>query len=258
MRTAIFALAGRRGCIVATLYFLALALGKFTVTFPSSSAALEAPPANFVALANAAWFPYLWVALAFIGAWIEHVWRMQMRYNLATAGAHATEPKRMFWMRFNLKLWRNVLLFIVLISALYAGRVWLQFHPQTPKSTLANYLRLAAPQGFDAPEILELRELPPANAAQRAGREQRVYFRVAASAKTYFAASQIKYLEGQIKSQKRTKDGVFPPMQAALERVKNNRQIIEGAVTMVKTNEGWHADEKSFRPAKFWEWFYDR
>lgn len=146
----------------------------------------------------------------------------------------------------------------MLSCGVYAGRVWLQFHPQTPVATLKNSLLTAGPQGFAAPEILELRALPPANAAERAGQESRIYFRVAARAKPYFAANQIKYLQGTIKSQERTKHGVFPPTKAALERVKNNRQIVQGTVKLVDTPRGWQRDDKSFDFSQLWSWFYVR
>ena len=246
---------GRRGCMAATLYFLALALAHFTVTFPADAQSMEAPPAYVSALANAAWFPYFWVALAFTGAWAESVWRTQTRF-LATVGARSIEQKRLFWMQFNLKLWRNALLILILASALYPLRVWLQFHPQTPRAMLKNTLLTISPQGFAAPEILELRELPPANDAQRAGREQRFYFRVAASAKTYFAASQIKYLVGQIEAQKRNKQQAIPSGIATLKRVKNNRQIVEGTARLIQSGGHWKVEEK-FHPVQLWQWFYD-
>lgn len=247
---------GRRGCIVATLYFLALALGNFRLSVNTNASTSSSAPLGVAELLNAAWFPYLWVALAFVGAWAQHVWRTQMRYDLATVGAHMSERKRLFWMQFNLKLWRNVLLLIILVSALYPLRVWIQFHPQTPRATLKNFLLTAGPQGFAAPEILELRELPPANAAERAGKEQRIYLRVAASAKPYFAASQIKYLQGQSKVEARTKYGVFPETKSALANVKRNHQIIEGTVKMTKTPDGWQRDKKSYDESKLWAWFY--
>lgn len=103
---------GRRGPLVATLYFLALALGDFRLSFASDTPTLLTPPSGVMEMINAAWLPYLWVALAFIGAWGEHVWRMQMRYEMATAGSRIPEPKRVFWIQFNLKLWRNALLLI--------------------------------------------------------------------------------------------------------------------------------------------------
>ena len=250
---------GRRGCLVATIYFLTLALGNFTMKFPaSSSLGFEAPPTFFLEIFNASWFAYFWVVWAFIGAWVGQRWRLQKRYQLATFGANISAPKRVLWIPLNLGWWRNVLLLTGLAGALYAARVWLQFHPKTPTATLANYLRLAAPQGFEAPEILELRELPPANVAERAGTQRRVHFRAAARAKPYFAASQIKYLSGQIESRKRNKSDIIPSTEAALKRVENNRQIIEGTVTLVKTNEGWRADENSFDFIVLWEWFYDR
>lgn len=248
---------GRRGCLVATLYFLVLALAKFTVTFPTASQSMEAPPAFFSAIANAAWFPYFWIALAFTGARLEQNWRTQTR-TLATAGAHAIEGKRLFRMQCNLKLWRGALLLLILLGALYPLRVWLQFHPQTPRATLKNHLLAASPQGFAAPEILVMRQLPPASEAERSGREQRFYFRVAASAKPYFAANQIKHLQREISVYQHDKYGheTISSEKALLERVKNNRQIIEGEVRLMKTPNGWKVDDKSFDFIVLWKWFY--
>ena len=246
---------GRRGRLVATVYFLALE--NLTMTFPASTA-FAAPPANFVAIVNAAWFPYFWVALAWAGACAGHFQRTQMRYKLATVGAAMVEPRRVVWMRLNFKWWRKALLLTMLCAAIYSGRVWRQFHPQTPVNTLKNVLLTASPQGFDSPESVQLHELLPANAAERAGRQVRIHIRVVARAKPYFAASQIQHLDRQIASQKRTGYGNLPLTKAALARVKNNRQIVEGTVTMVKTSDGWRADEKSFDFTALWEWFYDR
>ena len=226
---------GRRGCLVATLYFLALALGNMKVTFPTSSEHIAAPPAIFLHVVNAPWFAYFCVVLAFVGAWSEHRWRMQKRYQMALVGSDIVSPKRVLWVPLNLKWWRNALLLTAVASAIYAGRVWLEFHPQTPRATLQNVLLTASPQDFDAPEILELRELPSATAAERAGKKRRIHFRVAARAKLYFAASQIQHLERQIASQKRTGYGDLSSTKATLARVKNNRQVVEGTMTMVKT-----------------------
>ena len=96
---------GRRGCLTAALYFLALALGDLTVVFPAPSIAFAAPPANFLAVVNAAWFPYFWVALAFAGAWIEQSWRLKKRRQLARVGARASAPSRVLLVPLNLDWW---------------------------------------------------------------------------------------------------------------------------------------------------------
>ena len=101
---------GRRGCIVATLYFAALALGNLTFILPASSNRVRAAPANFVAFINAAWFPYFWVALAFAGAWTGQNWRIKQRYQMALAGARLSPPSRFLWVPLNPKWWRNAAL----------------------------------------------------------------------------------------------------------------------------------------------------
>ena len=249
---------GRRGCIVATLYFLALALGKLTVTFPAS-AAFAAPPANFVAIVNAAWFAYFWVALAFAGAWAESAWRTQTRY-LATVGARAMEQKRLFWIRFNLKFWRNALLFIALGGALYSGRVWRQFHPQTPVATLQKYLVLNRQMNggdFDAPKTVMTRELPARSAAEIAGTQTRIWFQIEMRMTPQYAARRVAYLKQLINGPEQEKPFDDETLRLSLKRMQRNSQIIQGTATLIKTPTGWKVDAKSFDSSQLNAWAYD-
>ena len=249
---------GRRGCLVATLYFLALALGNFTVIFPES-AAFAAPPANFVAIVNGAWFAYFWTALAFIGAYAESTRHRQARY-LATVGAHSLPLKRRFWVRFNLRLWRNALLFAVLGGALYAGRVWRQFHPQTPTATLRNYLVLNRQMNggdFEAPLTLATRELSPQSAAEIAGQRTRIWFQIELRMTPQYAARRVAYLKQLINRPEKERPFEDKTLRLSLTRMQRNRQIIQGTASLIKTPTGWKVDEKSFDSSRLSGWAYD-
>lgn len=251
---------GRRGCIVATLYFVALALGSFTVTFPRASAAFAAPPASFAAIVSAAWFPSLWILLAFVGAWAQQRWRLRNRHQLALACSQPLPPSRFLVVPLNFDWWRNAVLFTVVFGAFYVGRVWLSFHPQTPTATLRNYLivnRQMNGGDFEPPKILATRELPAQSAAEIAGRQKRIWFKIEARMTPQYAARRVAYLKQLLNRPEQQKPFGDETLRRSLARMQRNQQIIQGMATLVKTPKGWKVDEQSFRGSHLSDWAYD-
>ena len=248
---------GRRGCMVATLYFLALALGKFTVNFPSSGE-FEAPSTNFVGLVNGAWFPYFWVALAFAGAWIEQRWRLRKRHQMALSGARILAPSRFLWVPLNLGWWRNAVLATVIIGALYSMRAWTSFHPQTPTATVRNYLILNRQMNhseLEAPRIIAMRELPAQSPAEIAGAQRRVWFKIEERMTPSYQARRVDFARRMLKRSEQQQEGEDKTMRLTLARMQRNRQITQGVATLTKTPDGWRV--KSSAGPSPGDWAYD-
>lgn len=249
---------GRRGCIVATLYFAALALGNFTVNFPTASQAFEAPPTNFVTIANAALFPCFWVALAFVGAWAQQFWRVKRRYQLALSGTQSLEPSRFLWVPLNFDWWRNIVLLSVTCGALYAGRVWLSFHPRTPQATLRNYLVLNRQMNggdFEPPKVLATRELPAQSVAEIAGKEKRIWFKMEERMTPQYAARRVAYLKQLLNRPETQRPFEDDTLRRSLARMQRNRQITQGVARLAQTPNGWQVKATS-GPAPG-DWAYD-
>ena len=249
---------GRRGCIVATLYFAALALNNLTLIFPAPSIAFAAPPANFVTFVDAAWFPYLWVVLAFVGAWAGQSWRIKQRYKMALAGARLSPPSRVLWMPLNPKWGRNAALAIVIVGVLYTARVWTRFHPRTPKATLYSYLVLHRQMNggdFEPPKILALRELPAKNPAEIAGTQKRIAFEIEERMTPNYQARRVAYLKQLINAPEREKPFEDRTLRLSLVRLQRNRQITKGVAWLAKTPDGWQI--KTTSGPSPGDWAYD-
>ncbi len=242
---------GRHGWLVSTLYF---AVCRLNLTYPSPQSTF-APPANFVELTNAAWFPYILVVLAFVGAWTGQSWRMKKRHQLALAGTRPLAPSRFLVVPLNLDWWRNAVLLAVVGGALYAGRVWTRFHPQTPDATLRNYLiikRQANPGDLEPPRLLATRELPAQTPAEISGQQKRIWFKAELRMTPQYAARRVAYLKQLLNSPKQERPFEDETLRRSLARLQHNRQIIQGTATIVKTPKGWQVDEQSVSPLGAW------
>ena len=248
---------GRRGCLVAALYFLSLALGDLTVNFPKASAAFTAPPSNFVGIVHAAWFNYFCIVLAFVGAWLEQSWRMKRRHQLSLVGLHPSPPSRFLVVPLNFDWWRNAVLIFLVGGALYAGRVWTRFHPQTPEATLKNYLivnRQMNGGDFEPPKILATRDLPAQSPAEIAGTQKRIWFKIEERMMPNYKARRIAFLQQLINGSKQQKPFEDETLHRSLALLQRNRQINQGVATLVKTPNGWKVNEQSLRLGA---WAYD-
>ena len=249
---------GRRGCLVAALYFGALALSKLTLTFPQQSEMFAAAIAGFGILANAPWFPYFWIVLAFIGAWGEQSWRLKKRRQLALIGASCQSPSRFLWVPLNLDWWRNAVLVTLVCGAIYGARVWLQFHPQTPTATLHNYLVLNREMNsheFEPPKILELRELPAQSPDEIAGTQRRIQFVVEERMTPQYQTRRINFARQMLKGSERDNRAEDTTLRETLARMQRNRHITQGIATIVKTSDNWEVSPKS--APSLGDWAYD-
>ena len=252
---------GRRGCIVAPLYFLVLALNNLKVGFPTESQNFTASLEKFSIVANASWFAYLWVALALAGAWMGQSWRLKKRHQLAFIGAHPQAPSRFLWVPLNLIWWRNAASAILVCGAIYAGPVWLSFHPQTPEATLRNYLFLNRQMNFgkfEPPQILATRELPAQSPAEIAGTQKRIWFKIEASMTPVYKTRQLEWRKKLLASaRQRELNGVeMLELQISTARIRRNREPLEGVALLKKTAAGWNVEmsDESFPSWKMWAW----
>lgn len=247
---------GRRGCIVAMLYFVALALGNLTLTFPQQSEIFIAAMAGFTNVANAPWFPYFWVALAWIGAWGEQSWRLRKRHQLALRGGRVLSPSRFLWVPLNLDWWRNAVLATLACGAIYGVRVWIQFHPQTPTATFHKYLVLNREMNsheFEPPQILELRELPAISPAEIAGTQKRVWFKIEQRMTPSYQSRRVAFLKRLI--QQRSEPWENKTLRQTLNRMQRNHQITQGVAILFKTSNSWKINEKT--APSLGDWAYD-
>ncbi len=249
---------GRRGCIVATLYFAALTLGDLTVNFPTPSAAFTTPPSSFVGIVHAAWFNYFWTVLAFAGSWMEHLWRIKKRHQLALIGGRVLQTSRFLVVPMNFDWWRNAILATLIFGSLYAVGVWTRFHPQTPEATLRNYLVLNRQMNmgdFEPPQILATRELPAQSSAEIAGTQRRVWFKIEERVTPNYKARRVAFLQQLLDGPKQQRPFEDETLNRSLARLQRNRQITQGVATLVKTPKGWKVDAKN--APSLGDWAYD-
>ena len=250
---------GRRGRFITLVYFaVMLLILRVNLSYDTrqSSQIFASPPDFFVAYVNATWLPAFNVALAFLGSVLGHLRQKRTQLQFAVVGSRpsALRPVRLLFVPLNLSTWGRAAGALSVCGSLFGGRVWLATHPTTPTATLRKSLVLnGAPQGFETPQFLQLRELAPRTPAEVAGRERRVEFRVLTRAKSYFAANQIAYL-------KKTMATEAPSTQRTqqLARVQANHRVIWSSARLVQTPSGWQVDEKSFDRTQLWSWFYLR
>ncbi|PQV65181.1 hypothetical protein B1R32_102189 [Abditibacterium utsteinense] len=256
---AIFSLwLGRRGWMASLAVFTILGVLFFGGQAWVGPFRIQLPWNGFLAVS----FPLFNLILGCLGAMLTDIWRRHRHFAdlILAMGAEqqliAPPKPRVAWRKVTLNS-AGLLLFITIAVMSAKWRVETTLHPKTPLATLRNSLLLdgGGTTGFEAPQILDLRELPAQTPSERAGRERRVAFRVEARATQAFAANQITFLKRKIELDK---TGGNKVVRAALARVQNNRQTVEAAVRLVKTPSGWQIDEMSFDSSKLHSWFYDR
>ena len=248
---------GRRGCLVATLYFLVLAFCHLTLTFPSD---LQ-PPARFTAIYDAVWLPYFWIILAFTSAWGQQFWRVRKRHQLALVGLQPLSPSHFLWVPLNFDWWRNMVLVFIVGGALYAARVWMRFHPQTPEATLHNHLVLNRQMNmgdFEPPKILTTRELPAQSPAEIAGTQKRFEFKIEERMTPGYKERRVSYLKQLLNGPKQQRPFEDATLRLSLARMQRNRQVVQGKATLSKTPSGWKVVKKNFDNSwRLGAWAYD-
>ncbi len=237
---------GRRGPLVTLLYFGGLAILNFQFHLPFGVEQAFSLPK-----------PLFNLFMAFCGAIYRHdLYRQRLRFAFiggkTLASPVSSRPH-----------WRSggfVSLVILFLIAVFSYRVHAVLHPTTPIGILrASLLTNRGMNSFDfvPPRILEMVELSPTTSAERAGREERIFFKLEASAAPEYAARRVAFLKHELASPQQRKSWGEQSLRNSLKRLQLNRQIVRGTARLIQTPSGWKIDENSFDRSQLWAWCYD-
>ncbi|RYX80597.1 hypothetical protein EON83_27945 [bacterium] len=238
---------GRRGPLVALLYFSTLSL----LTFNTRTYFPEGLIFSFLP------FPIFNLLLAFCGAVCGNGLR-QRRLQMAFANGQSFTPTTS-----KIQYWRSLglgLIFALIVCPGAALRIYSVLHPTTSAGVLRSSLTVNRGMNhgdFDVPTVLEIRELPPTTPAELAGNERRVFFRLQVRAAKSYAQRRIAFLSHELASPQQRKSWGAQPLRDSLQRLQRNSEQVQGTARLVKTSNGWQVDENSFDRSRLWAWCYD-
>ena len=238
---------GRRGRLVALLCFAAISLAlKIDPNMNViNGEALSLPLPSYNAL------------LAFGGAAFEYDRQKHHRLVTSSGATLQSTPTQTRRFAFGGRLWIAVALVCLLLAEW--TRIQLIFHPTRPQDFLRASLLTESGMNydFDSPSFLRMSDVPATTAAERAGKEKRIWFQVGMRAKKGYAARRIAFLKRLLASPSGRKSYGERALRLSLARMQQNQRTIQGVARLVKTPNGWKIDEKSFDRTQLWAWCYD-
>ena len=249
---------GRRAWILSAVFFtvgtafITGALYEFAVALNSLSIRFYFAPINFPF-----WTTVCSCGVGVVGALAGSAFPRRRRYAKLAMGAAPTS----WTIKARPEKWplKIALALVALLGILIGGswRIGAALHPRTPIAALRARLLSPDISRYNAPKVLELRELAPQTRAERDGAERRVAFHLELSATKDYVASRVSYLQKLLTLPTAKEPINRRAFQASLRRARANDYRIRGVATIKKNRDGWRVEEKSFDASRLRAWLED-
>ena len=211
----------------------------------------------------------LTIGTAFLGAWLGAARQRKQRFALIGAASSADEaalvlakPRRVKMFSKSGAAW---LLGLFTLGGGIFGFVKVRsdevLHPKTPESAVRVMLYDAGMNWNDMKPATDVstRLLPPEGAAEKAGRERRVWYRATMHAGDAYRARRIASLQRELRAAVKNPRGKIEAryLRASLARLKRDGYVLQRVVRVQNTPDGWHIIENRNGNAAPWAWLYD-